>query len=108
MPRDGTAFASPPLRSAIKGGRGTSPKRSTPRRVAVHESIVASGAKENKGLKQASWRKSVGGTPLRDPALTRLGGGEMEVALSQALVKMRSDVMPPSPGDGWSDDSPAR
>ena len=63
---------------------------------------------EDKGLKQASWRKSVGGTPLRDPALTRLGGGEMEVALSQALVKMRSDVMPPSPGDGWSDDSPAR
>ena len=63
---------------------------------------------EDKGLKQASWRKSVGGTPLRDPALTRLGGGEMEVALSQALVKMRSDVMPPSPDDGWSDDSPAR
>ena len=47
--------------------------------------------------------KSVG-----NPALTRLGGGEIEVALSQVLVKMRSDVMPPSPGDGLSDESPAR
>ena len=63
---------------------------------------------EDKGLKQASWHKSVGGTPLRDPALTRLGGGEIEVALSQVLVKMRSDIMPPSPGDGLSDESPAR
>ena len=48
-------------------------------------------------------RKSVG-----NPALTRLGGGEIEVALSQVLVKMRSDIMPPSPGDGLSDESPAR
>ena len=45
-------------------------------------------------------RKSVG-----NPALTRLGGGEIAVALSQVLVKMRSDIMPPSPGDGLSDDS---
>ena len=63
---------------------------------------------EDKGLKQASWRKSVGGASVGNPALTRLGGGEIEVALSQVLVKMRSDIMPPSPGDGLSDESPAR
>ena len=89
------AFAlSSPLRSALKvRGAGATPQAGphtptptpTPsKKGSVHESIVASGAKENKGLKQVQWRKSMGGTPLRDPS-TRLGAGEMEVALSQAL-----------------------
>ena len=55
---------------------------------------------EDKGLKQASWRKSVGGA--RASATPRSRGWR---SLSQTLVKMRSDVIPPSPGDGLSDDS---
>ena len=50
------------------------------------------------------WRKSLGGTPLRDPSLTRLGSGDMQVSLAQALTRMRSDVA--SPSSSYSADSP--
>ena len=92
------------------GGGGGTPKRR------MHEGIHASQTKENKGLKRVHWRKSMGGTPLRDPALTRMGTGDMEVALSQALVRLHSAHAAaaggaPSPSSdvshGWSDDSPS-
>tara|TARA_B110001452_G_scaffold216653_1_gene188044 strand:+ start:40 stop:294 length:255 start_codon:yes stop_codon:yes gene_type:complete len=79
----------------------------------MHEGIHASGAKENRGLKKVRWRKSLGGTPMRDPALTRMGTGDMEVALSQALGRLQAANAAAaggggsdggSPHGGWSDD----
>ena len=43
-------------------------------------------------------------SPLRDPSLTRLGSGDMQVSLAQALTRMRSDVA--SPSSSYSADSP--
>ena len=73
-------------------------------KLCVFGSIEAIRTKENKGLRQVQWRKSLGGTPLRDPSLTRLGSGDMQVSLAQALTRMRSDVA--SPSSSYSADSP--
>ena len=87
------AAAAAAARGGGNGARGVGTGRHHPFRT-----------KENKGLRQVQWRKSVGGTPLRDPSLTRLGSGDMQVSLAQALTRMRSDVA--SPSSSYSADSP--
>ena len=94
----------PSLTPSIPEGMAVTPQPTTTPKLCVFGSIEAIGTKENKGLKQVHWRKSLGGTPLRDPSLTRLGSGDMQVSLAQALTKMRSDVT--SPSSTYSADSP--
>ena len=94
----------PSLTPSIPEGEAVSPQP-TPTKLCVFGSIEAIRTKENKGLKQVHWRKSLGGTPLRDPSLTRLGSGDMQVSLAQALTRMRSDVA--SPSSTYSADSPS-
>ena len=52
--------------------------------------IVSSAGKKNKGLRTSDWRKSVGGTPLKDANTKRLGTGPAAEALSAVLSRMAS------------------
>ena len=98
-----TPGLTPGLTPSIPEGEEVTPQPN-PAKLCVFGSIEAIRTKENKGLRQVQWRKSLGGTPLRDPSLTRLGSGDMQVSLAQALTRMRSDVA--SPSSSYSADSP--